>query len=211
MDHHCPWLNNCVGHHNHRYFVLFLVYVSIGCTLRDSLTLSFPFVSTLDSPGCSISNNARPPRCHHRLSLRLASPQPLPTLALPSQPRSIHVCLSDCRRARARPRRHGHLARVPDAQGSHTTRVDVSRRGRRIGACATPYDLGWQGNLAVFLNTDVRPWWYALLPIPVPPRGDGFVFDLAGEWRRGGLGRRGVGAADERQPLAMQQMETMCT
>ena len=32
IDHHCPWINNCVGHFNHGHFIRFLFFVDVACS-----------------------------------------------------------------------------------------------------------------------------------------------------------------------------------
>jgi ribosomal protein L40E len=39
MDHHCPWINNCVGEINQKFFIQFLFYVGIASLYSISLVI----------------------------------------------------------------------------------------------------------------------------------------------------------------------------
>lgn len=43
MDHHCPWMNNCIGLYNQKAFVLFNFYAAVTCAWTMSMVCSYAF------------------------------------------------------------------------------------------------------------------------------------------------------------------------
>lgn len=41
MDHHCPWINTCVGHYNHGHFAAFLASAVGGCCVSTVILVSW--------------------------------------------------------------------------------------------------------------------------------------------------------------------------
>lgn len=68
LDHHCPWINNCVGERNQKYFLQFLVYVGI-LAVYSIILIILTWMSETDN----ISNEEAQTRMLHSIILLLES------------------------------------------------------------------------------------------------------------------------------------------
>ncbi|XP_076370520.1 palmitoyltransferase ZDHHC3-like isoform X2 [Tachypleus tridentatus] len=59
MDHHCPWVNNCVGENNQKYFVLFTFYIAVISTHAFFLAISH-FITCINGDWKKCSSHSPP-------------------------------------------------------------------------------------------------------------------------------------------------------
>ncbi|OWF44796.1 Palmitoyltransferase ZDHHC3 [Mizuhopecten yessoensis] len=67
MDHHCPWINNCVGEFNQKYFIQFLFYVGILSAYATTMVV----VSWMMDPG--VKGNGKHVKLIHSVLLVVES------------------------------------------------------------------------------------------------------------------------------------------
>jgi palmitoyltransferase len=49
FDHHCVYINNCLGHRNHKYFMIFLLNITLYCIFSSAGRLLVYFTVDLQS------------------------------------------------------------------------------------------------------------------------------------------------------------------
>ncbi|XP_040301026.1 palmitoyltransferase ZDHHC3 isoform X6 [Herpailurus yagouaroundi] len=59
MDHHCPWVNNCVGENNQKYFVLFTMYIAL-ISLHALVMVGFHFLHCFEEDWTKCSSFSPP-------------------------------------------------------------------------------------------------------------------------------------------------------
>eukprot|EP00928_Gymnodinium_smaydae_P020821 TRINITY_DN18051_c0_g1_i1.p1 TRINITY_DN18051_c0_g1~~TRINITY_DN18051_c0_g1_i1.p1 ORF type:complete len:370 (-),score=18.59 TRINITY_DN18051_c0_g1_i1:189-1190(-) len=158
MDHHCPWINNCVGHGNYRHFCLFMLFLAMSCAF---VVVNFwgPFRETLVPYRQRTASKF--PRSGRQLLLT-----------------SFMICCSILVALSILGGFHIYLVLTNQTTIEFQTNLVRRRESRKTGELyRNPYDLGRSRNFQQVFGPNSFCQFRWLLPyLSTPPTGDGLWF-----------------------------------
>jgi palmitoyltransferase len=152
MDHHCPWINNCVGHKNHKFFLLFLIYATLGI----SYVLGLIVMSFIDA--LKVSQQGGPEDFLTIFGLTILATIMLPIGLAILMLLSWQLWLVGTNTTSIENEEHERLRYSTKREGKAYKHVNV-------------YNLGSMANFRAVFGPQVLWWW---LPTTCP--GDGLTF-----------------------------------
>lgn len=156
MDHHCPWMHNCIGFFNYRFFFVFLFYMWIGCGYTTYMA-SIPLQAS----------DGEEDNTHVLFTFVLALAVFFSLTGLFWF--HVYLVLS----AQTTVDFYAHRRRRRQA------RLEARQKGERhvLPQYVNTYDLGKIRNLRTLFDRGGAYWWLVMfLPHKFPPKGDGIHF-----------------------------------
>ncbi|CAH2243678.1 palmitoyltransferase ZDHHC6-like isoform X2 [Pararge aegeria] len=147
LDHHCPWINICVGHDNHLYFAIFLMFTLLGC-FQAAIVLTICLYHAINR-NWYIHEGQEPVINLSSSSLMLA--MFATGLAIGAVVAAVFLLHGQIT---------GFIKNYTEVEGWVLQKAKYRRRAAGLPAFVYPYDLGWRENIKLLLAKDFDGLWW---------------------------------------------------